>query len=339
MDKDFAPSRHRTRRRIPPLGASSSLSRIPEFPTRPVGSGGLVALSPTLKKDACNNVVLQDSTKQAPLAKARGIPRPPSRLGPPKPPRSHELTGSCTLPTTFQAPQWTAANGLAPRKLSSLSFTFRHCGSAAPPGQQLLSHAKREFQKVHLRKEALAKGELPVSRPQPSGLQNMPQNVAEGHREMSTSPSHAGGNHLSSTEMADSQRSLAPASSPSPPPPPHCQTTGNSSLKPMTSSLKAVVSEVLSNDRCGTPTDGSEPQGSTESGKRPLSVPCLEEEHLEKEADIMGIADSLIAPVTNATGFECKSESAGSWEGWGGSLVQRNVQELVQDFVLHEVSF
>ncbi|KAJ6658966.1 hypothetical protein lerEdw1_019603 [Lerista edwardsae] len=314
MDKDFAPSPHRIRRRIPPLGASSSLSRIPEHATRPAGSGGLAALSPTLKKDACHNFVPQDSTKQTSLAKGRGIPRPLSRLGPPKPPRSHELATSCTLPTTFQAPQWTAANGLAPRKLSSLSFTFRHSGSVAAPGQQLLSHstAKREFQKVHLRKEALAKGEgeLPLSRPQLlTGLQNMPPNGAESHREMPTSPFHAGENHLSSTEMADSRRSLAPASSPSPPLQPYHQATGN---EPMNSSLKAAVSNVLSNDRCGTPKDGCAPQGSTESGKRSLSVPCPEEEHLEKEAVIMGnlcIADSPMAPVTNATGFEWPADT------------------------------
>lgn len=310
MDKDFAPSPHRIRRRFPPLRASSSLSRIPELSTHSVSSGGLAALSSTLKKEAGHNIFLPDSPKQAALAKGKGIPRLHSRIGPPKPPRSYELSTSCTLPMTSQTHQWTATNGLAPRKLSSLSFTFRQNGGASPPGRQLSSHsvAKREFQKVHLRKEAPDKGgKLPISCPQPlSGLQYLPQSAAESHGDVQRSPCHEGENHLSTTKMANSQRS-----SPLPPPSPHHQTTEND---PQNLSLMAAVNEVPSNDRCGISKDGCAPQGSSKLGEKSLSVPFLEK-HLEREivTGNLFIADSPMASVTNATGFECKSKNVSNW--------------------------
>ncbi|XP_053109426.1 uncharacterized protein LOC128326509 isoform X2 [Hemicordylus capensis] len=307
MDKDFTPSPHRIQRCIPTLGTSSNPSRIPGLSSRSLGAGGLAAFSPILKKDTCLNSFMQDSTRQIPLAKGRGLSRLNSRLGPPKPPRSHELSTSYPLPTTSQFPQWTATNGVTPRKLSSLSFTFRQGSSASPPGQQLLLHsmAKREFQKVHLRKEALGRGgALPVPGPQPlSGLQTS-HIVQSCTHAQTTTLNHESEDHISETEMPDSQRSLTPADPPPSFPQPHPQTIGKD---PTNSSLKAAVKEdISSNDRSGIPKDIYTLQDLDGSGKILLPLP---QEYLERQ-DAMGslfMADSMMSPVTNATGFECKS--------------------------------
>ncbi|XP_033018321.1 neuronal-specific septin-3 isoform X3 [Lacerta agilis] len=307
MDKDFAPSPHRTRRCIPTLGASSNPSRIPGHTTRSLGIGGLTALSPILKKEACLNSSRQDPTKQLPLAKGRGIPKPQSRLGPPKPPRCLDgLLSSCPAPTASQSLQWTAANGLEARKLSSLSFTLQRSTSAPPAGRQLLSHsmaARREFQKVPFQKEASGRREefpSPSHLPSP-GLQTLPQRIAENSADMQSTLCQEDRNHTSDAGMPGSQRRLAPASPPSSlPPQPLPQTTEDTTNSPL---KETVQEDFASNDRNGIPKGIDAPQGLAESGKMLLPFPqeCLEEHALNGNCFV---ADSTMSPATNTAGFE-----------------------------------
>lgn len=306
MDKDFAPSPNRSRRCIPTSGASSNSSRIPGLSTRSHGAGGLAALSPILKKEACLDSFMQESTKQIPSARTRGIPRPNSRLGPPKETRKHEVPTSCPLPSTSQSLQWTTVNGLAPRNLSSLSFTLRRNNNTPTSGRQLLSYSmtRREIQKVPLKKEAQgtrAHG-LSPSPLSPSGLQTLPQNVAESGISTQAIPCHEGENHTPDTEMPDSKENLAPVSSPSPPPHPHSLMIGKD---PVTSTLKTAVKEdPASNDRCGIPKAIHIPEDLAEARKLLLSFPqeCLDLGH-------PFMSDSTMSPVKNAARCESKSKN------------------------------
>ncbi|XP_061495295.1 neuronal-specific septin-3 isoform X2 [Rhineura floridana] len=309
MDKDFAPLPHRIQRCVATLGASSNPSRIPGLSARSLGTGGLAAVSPILKKEACLNSFRQDPTKQIPLAKGRVIPRPNSRVGPPKPPRSHEQPSSCSPLMTSQSLQWTAANGLEPRKLSAISFTLHRSSDAPPAGRQLLLHsmAKRNFQKVPLQKEALGRGgEVPLPSPlPPSGLQILPQRVAESSADMETTPCQEDENY-SSDAMPDFQRHLLCDSPPLTPSQPSPQNIGED---PMNSALKETVQEGLaSNDQYGIPKDIDPPKGLAESGQL---LPTFPQEHLEGHA-LMGncfMADSTMSPVTNTTRFKWPADT------------------------------
>ncbi|KAF7248793.1 S-M checkpoint control protein rad4 [Varanus komodoensis] len=299
MDKDFAPSPRRSRRCLPTLGAPSAPSRIPGLSVRSAGSGGRAALSPILKKEACCNPFMQDSIKQNPSVKGRGIPRAYSRLGPPKPPRSHELPVSYPPPTTSQPLRWTAANGLEPRKLSSISFTLHRSSNVPPSGRQLLLHsmAKREFQKVSLKTEAPRKaGEWPSPSPQPlTEIQTLSRRVTG----ISTNDGQIcseGESPMSDAEMPDSQWNLAPPSLPSSPPPspwPYPQTIQS---VPLNSALKETVQDdLVLNNSNGVPKDLGTLQGLPDSGTLALV------------GQVVGnffTSDPPVSPVTNTAGVE-----------------------------------
>uniref|UniRef100_A0ABM5GF35 Neuronal-specific septin-3 isoform X1 n=2 Tax=Pogona vitticeps TaxID=103695 RepID=A0ABM5GF35_9SAUR len=312
MEKELVPSPNRTYRYNPTLGASSHSSRIPGLSTCSPAAGRLQALSPILKKETCLNSFIQDSPKQAPLAKGRGIPRPNFRLGPPKPPRSHEILTSCHLPTTSQPLHNTAANGLEARKLSSLSFTLHQSSSPPPPGRQLLLHSmtRKEFQKIPLRKDALGKrAGLPLPSPlSPSGLQTMQQSILESSAHADAAdPCCRGENHVGSTEIPSSQKNAVPPSSSSSPSEPQPETIPKSA---MDDALKeAVQGDLFPNDRFGAPKDMDTSQGLAGSQKMVL---CCPQEVLEDQGMVDNLlqADSIMSPPeTNTTNFECPADT------------------------------
>ncbi|CAM5084174.1 unnamed protein product [Eretmochelys imbricata] len=191
MDKDFTPSPRRVRRCIPTLGACSSPSRIPGLLARPVGGGGPAPLSPKLRMETHPDSFSQDSARQIPLAKGRVSARPNSKLEGPRELSRPGLPILCPLPHSSRSLPWTTANGLAPRKLSSISFTLRRSGCAPPPDRQLLppASARRELH-CPLGKEAPG-GELPLSNLQPlPGVQALPTRVPLGCMEEQTNTWH-----------------------------------------------------------------------------------------------------------------------------------------------------
>ncbi|XP_008108969.1 neuronal-specific septin-3 isoform X2 [Anolis carolinensis] len=302
MEKEYSHSSRGIQRCIPTLGASSNPSRIPGRSTHSVGSGKLAAVNPILKQDTCLNSFMQDSMKRTSLGKGQGIPKLNSRLGPPKPPRSHEVLTSCLPHPTSQSPQWATANGLEPRKLSSLSFTLHQSSSTPPPGRQLLLHymAKRELKKVPLRKEA-RRGESRLPSPQsPSGLQTLPPIADESSTDLLTACCHEGENHV--TEIPGPQKNVAPSSPPSLSP----QSSPETIPKNPTISVpkkETVQEEPASEGRCDVPnnTDAG-------SGKVLLLFPqeCLEDEAVG--ANLIS-EESTSPPETNLDGFECSAET------------------------------
>ncbi|XP_067325268.1 neuronal-specific septin-3 isoform X2 [Anolis sagrei] len=304
MEKEYSHSSRRIQRHIPTLGASSNPSRIPGRSTHSVGSGSgngsgsgkLAALNPTLKQDTCLNSFMQDSMKRTSLGKSQGIPKFNSRLGPPKPPRSHEVLTSCLPHPTSQPPEWTAANGLEPRKLSSLSFTLNKSSSTPPPGRQLLLHymAKREFKKVPLRKEA-RRGESRLPSPQsPSGLQIFPPTADESSTNLLTACCREGANQVKDTEIPGSQRNAAPSNPPSLSP----QSSPETLPKHLTISApkkETVQEEPASEGRCDV-------SNNTDTGSRE----CLEDE--ATEANLIS-EDSTSPPETNPDAFDCPAET------------------------------
>lgn len=308
MNKDLAPSPHRMRRIYTPmLGASSSPSRIPGLSSRSLGAGELTAFKPVLKKDTGLKSLMQNySTKPTPAStKSRGIPRPNFRIEPSKEPQNQELLTSCLHPTTSQDiaghSQRTEANDLAPRKQSSISFTLRRSSSIPPPGPHLLLHsvAKREFQKIPLRKEALTRREqVPVSssKSPSSRLPTLTQSVTGSCSKTQATSYHNGENSISETKMPDSHRSLTLAAPPSPQP--DLQTIEKESM------VAAAAKEDLTSSE-----ESHVPQGLAESGKRVLPSPPLE--RLERQDGVGHFfkADPMISPQTNSAGLECKLQN------------------------------
>ncbi|KAJ7330023.1 hypothetical protein JRQ81_016197 [Phrynocephalus forsythii] len=283
--------------KTPTLGAPFHSSRIPGCSTRSPTAGKLETLSHVLKKETSLN-----SPEQAPLAKGRGIPRPNFKFGTPKPPRSHEFLPSCHLPSTPPPLHAPAANGLEPRKRSSLSFTLHHSNSSPPPCRQLLLHSmtRKEFQKVPLRKDAVGKGGgLPLPIPlSPSGLQTMRPSIPESSAEAdATNPCCEDENHVRDTEIPGSQKNAGP---PSPLP------SSPSESQPETipkSPLDVALKET--NDKYDSPKEVNTPQGLAGSPKVALFCP---QEKLEdhKMVDNLLQADSIVShPVANTTGVEC----------------------------------
>ncbi|XP_025064675.1 neuronal-specific septin-3 isoform X1 [Alligator sinensis] len=188
MDKDLASSPHRVRKYNPTLGAAPSPSRIPGLPVRPMGSGGLVLLSPVLRKEIRLDSSSQDATRQIPLVKGRPSTKPSCRVGSSKELSRAELPIPCPLPAVPKSQPWTAANGLAPRKLSAISLTLRRSSCDPPPDRRLLSPGtvRREL-RAPLGKEALGRGEVPLPCLQPlPGLPTLPQRMPLGCMEMRT---------------------------------------------------------------------------------------------------------------------------------------------------------
>ncbi|XP_063165395.1 uncharacterized protein LOC134501483 [Candoia aspera] len=305
MDKGCAPSPCRIRRCIPALGASSHCSRIPGCSVRSPGTGGLGSVGPSLKKDS---LFMQGSPKQTLLAKGKGIPRPASRLIPPKSPRSHDVLVSCPLPARSQSLQQTAANGLETRKLSSISFTFHQSNSTPPTTRQLIWHpmARREFQKVSLRKESPGRFRnqpLPCSQLL-SGPQTLPESTEEYIPDSQTNSCLEDAIQSSEKETPHSEKKIGFDSFPSHLPQAHTKTMGKD---PMSSILAEAVHEALvSLDRNGIPRVTL--QGLTGSVKILSSFP---QEGPEEQTgmDHCFMANSTTIPVVNATESEYFSDN------------------------------
>ncbi|XP_043400261.1 neuronal-specific septin-3 isoform X5 [Chelonia mydas] len=308
MDKDFAPSPHRVRRCIPTLGACSSPSRIPGLSARPVGGGGPVPLSPKLRKETHPDSFSQDSARQIPLAKGRVSARPNSKLAGPRELSRPGLPILCPLPHSSRSLPWTTANGLAPRKLSSISFTLRRSGCAPPPDRQLLppASARRELH-CPLGKEAPG-GELPLSNLQPlPGVQALPTRVPLGCMEEQTNTWHDEqisaaypGSEMPTALLPsgpDFQRGSARATHASPLS--HPQVKGK---HPMNSSMTAAGQEDhVATKRYNDPLGMGILQGPLGCGNMSSPIPELCAEGLALGGQLSA-ADTMMSPVMDTAG-------------------------------------
>ncbi|KAH1186976.1 hypothetical protein KIL84_019725 [Mauremys mutica] len=213
-----------------------------------------------------------------------------------------------------QSLPWTTANGLAPRKLSSISFTLRRSGCAPPPDRQLLppASARRELH-CPLGKEAPG-GELPLSNLQPlPGVQTLPPRVPLGCMEEQTNIGHDGqisaaypGSEMPTTLLPsgpDFQRCLARATLL--PPLPHPQVKGK---HPMNSSMTAAGQEDhVATKRYSDPLGMGILQEPLGCGNTPSPIPELCAQGLALGGRLSA-ADTMMSPVMDTAGPACKSK-------------------------------